>query len=97
MLQLKSNLIWNSDYYTDFKFGRWIEALRLAKKITPNDVYHETGILRGRVLEIETGLGHGITKKECEKLANLYSVDIKDMLNKATGDEDESIPSSLFN
>ena len=75
-----------SDHEVDMEFGQWLRDQRAKTKLTMEEAAQRAGLLPERLKSLELGYAEkGITQQEAQKLCSAYRIDIKELLDKATG------------
>lgn len=69
----------------DEEFGAWLKMRRMRLKLSYQGARDITGIPTKRLVELETGNGKGVTKRELNTLQRAYLLDITEMLARAEG------------
>lgn len=69
----------------DEEFGHWLRAQRTRLRLSHQSVRDLTNISTKRLVELESGNGKGITKKEIYIFQHAYLLDLTEMLARAEG------------
>lgn len=69
----------------DEEFGDWLRMKRTKLKLTYQAARDITGIPTKRIVELESGSGKGITRKELRIFQDAYLLDMTEMLARAEG------------